>query len=92
MKTNIATIRRALWEVDTCIELGMIRSMTNRYMYNPEKTAETIDEDGWMHSGDMATFDADEDKTIPSPRHDAYSLSYVGDGYVEILCILVFCF
>ncbi|CAM9251653.1 unnamed protein product [Ectocarpus sp. 12 AP-2014] len=36
-------------------------------MHNPEKTAETIDEDGWMHSGDIATFDEDGDPRIEGP-------------------------
>jgi fatty-acyl-CoA synthase len=29
------------------------------YWNDPERTAEAIDADGWMHSGDLATMDAD---------------------------------
>ena len=30
------------------------------YMYMPDKTAETIDEDGYLHSGDVAEFDGND--------------------------------
>ena len=29
------------------------------YWDDPERTAEAIDADGWMHTGDLATMDAD---------------------------------
>jgi long-chain-fatty-acid--CoA ligase ACSBG len=35
------------------------------YMYNKEKTMETFDKDGFLRSGDIATFDEDEDEDIP---------------------------
>ena len=34
------------------------------YMYMPDKTKETIDSDGFMHSGDVAEFDDDGDDDI----------------------------
>jgi len=37
------------------------------YMYMPEKTAETVDEEGYLHSGDVSEFDDNNDPDIPAP-------------------------
>jgi long-chain acyl-CoA synthetase len=34
------------------------------YLNDPEKTAEALDDDGWLHSGDIGTFDAEGYLTI----------------------------
>ena len=34
-------------------------ALMKRYRNDPERTAEAIDADGWMHTGDVATIDAD---------------------------------
>ena len=52
-----------------CILTVVPFSLPKRYLGDPEKTAQTIDNDGWMHSGDIATFDEDEDPRIPAPRY-----------------------
>lgn len=37
------------------------------YMHMPQQTADTIDAEGWLHSGDVAAFDDDNDPDIPAP-------------------------
>jgi long-chain-fatty-acid--CoA ligase ACSBG len=37
------------------------------YMHMPEKTGETIDKNGFLHSGDVAEFDDNDDPRVPKP-------------------------
>ena len=37
------------------------------YMYMPKETAETIDSEGYLHSGDVAEFDKDDSEYCPPP-------------------------
>jgi long-chain-fatty-acid--CoA ligase ACSBG len=37
------------------------------YMYMPKETAATIDNEGYLHSGDVAEFDSDDSAYSPSP-------------------------
>lgn len=37
------------------------------YLGMPDKTKETVDEQGWLHSGDVVKIDDDDDPRIPKP-------------------------
>ena len=55
-------INPATGEVVPCGERGELCyrgfAVMREYYHMPEKTAETLDADGWLHSGDLATMDA----------------------------------
>jgi len=66
---RIGTVGKAVAGVDLAIaEDGelLVRgpSVMKGYRNDPDKTAETIDSSGWLHTGDVATIDADGFVTI----------------------------
>jgi fatty-acyl-CoA synthase len=60
--TEVKIIQPATGEVLPCGERGELCYrgflVMQGYYHMPEKTAETIDADGWLHSGDLATMNA----------------------------------
>lgn len=65
------------------------------YYKNPEKTAETIDDDGWLHTGDQGEFDQDGFLKITGRVKDAFKTSkgkYVTPTKIEghfVMCELI---
>lgn len=47
-------------------------SHSSGYFNNPEATAEAIDDEGWFHTGDLATFDQDWYFTIVDRKKDMF--------------------
>lgn len=45
-------------------------NMTRGYLHQPDKTAELIDEDGWLHTGDLGAVDGDGFVTITGRKKD----------------------
>ncbi len=50
-------------------------SIMKAYLNNSELTAKTIDKDGWLHTGDLASIDKDGYIFIESRKKDIYKLS-----------------
>jgi len=50
-------------------------SIMKAYLNNKELTAKTIDKDGWLHTGDLASIDKDGYIFIESRKKDIYKLS-----------------
>jgi long-chain acyl-CoA synthetase len=63
-------------------------TVTPGYFENPEATADAIDPEGWFHTGDLGTIDADGCLFIVGRKKDIFNCSdgsNIYPGYIELL-------
>jgi long-chain acyl-CoA synthetase len=63
-------------------------TVTPGYFENPEATREAIDHDGWFHTGDLGTIDADGCLFITGRKKDIFNCSdgsNIYPGFIELL-------
>jgi long-chain acyl-CoA synthetase len=63
-------------------------TVTPGYFENPEATAEAIDPEGWFHTGDLGSIDADGCLFIVGRKKDIFNCSdgsNIYPGYIELL-------
>ena len=63
-------------------------TVTPGYFENPEATREAIDPEGWFHTGDLGTIDADGCLFISGRKKDIFNCSdgsNIYPGYIELL-------
>ena len=72
---RFGTVGRALDGVEVKIAgdgeiIARGRNMTTGYLRMPEKTAELLDDEGWLHTGDLGSLDDDGYLTITGRKKD----------------------
>ena len=76
---KIGSSGKAIPSVEVKIENGELLArgplIMKGYLNNEELTSETIDKNGWLHTGDLATIDEDGYIFIQSRKKDIYKLS-----------------
>jgi fatty-acyl-CoA synthase len=53
------------------------------YYDEPEETAATIDSDGWLHTGDLGTMDADGYVAITGRKKDIFEEGHIYRGWLQ---------
>ena len=72
--------------VDSLRSMLLLRSVG--YLGNPEATAQTIDSDGWLHTGDIGHYDEDEYFFIVDRLKEL--IKYKGFQVLHYLLIVLF--
>ena len=66
--SNVYGCRTKIYQPDVETGKGEVcmcsRNVMMGYLFSPEKTDETIDDEGWLHSGDIGCLDDDGYLTI----------------------------
>ena len=64
-------------------------NVMNGYFEDPEQTAEAIDTDGWLHTGDVGTMDAEGNIKITDRKKDMYIVGGFNAFPAEIEALLL---
>ena len=66
------------------------------YLDNPEATAQAIDSDGWLHTGDIAHYDEDEfffivDRIKELIKYKGFQVGLTSTAHIQCIFPLIVC-